>query len=182
MHQCACGTSFPDVAALSPADETTGDGADSVQVRKYIICHIPFKTSESDKHLRAISLWAIPNQKNFLVLSTWATLILTTNRGGICTQISGSSMTGEDEEEEEAGENSASDDDDEDEDVDEMEDEEDAEETTSCNTPTTVRRASPPIDEVTSKQRRPFYSEWLKGGQNSKSSSDDKERDRESVV
>ena len=31
MHQCACGTSFPDVAALSPADETTGDGADSVQ-------------------------------------------------------------------------------------------------------------------------------------------------------
>ena len=31
VHQCACGTSFPDVAALSPADETTGDGADSVQ-------------------------------------------------------------------------------------------------------------------------------------------------------
>ena len=88
-------------------------------------------------------------------------------------------MTGEDEEEE----NSASDDEDEDDDVVvEMEDEEDAEET-SCNTPTTVRRASPlPVDEVTSKQRRPFYSEWLKGGQNSKSSSDDKERDRESVV
>ena len=93
-------------------------------------------------------------------------------------------MTGEDEEEEEAEENSASDDDDEDEDVDDMEDEEDAEET-SCNTPTTVRRASPvspSVDEVTSKLRRPFYSEWLKGGQNSKSSSDDKERDRESVV
>ena len=90
-------------------------------------------------------------------------------------------MTGEDEEEE----NSASDDEDEDDDVAvEMEDEEDAEET-SCNTPTTVRRASPvspSVDEVTSKQRRPFYSEWLKGGQNSKSSSDDKERDRESVV
>ena len=91
-------------------------------------------------------------------------------------------MTGEDGEEEEAEENSGSDDDDDDDDVDEMEDEEDAEET-SCNTPTTVRRASPlPVDEVTSKQRRPFYSEWLKGGQNSKSSSDDKERDRESVV
>ena len=95
-------------------------------------------------------------------------------------------MTGEDEEEEDAEENSASDDDDDEDDdeVVEMEDEEDAEET-SCNTPTTVRRASPvppSVDEVTSKLRRPFYSEWLKGGQNSKSSSDDKERDRESVV
>ena len=41
VHQCACGTSFPDVAALSPADETTGDGADSVQV--YNPLHYPFQ-------------------------------------------------------------------------------------------------------------------------------------------
>ena len=86
-------------------------------------------------------------------------------------QISGSSINGEEEE----VENSESD---EDEDEGEMEDDDDDAET-SCNTPTTVRRAS--LVDV-SRSQKPFYSEWFKGGQNSKSSSDDKEKDKESIV
>ena len=91
--------------------------------------------------------------------------------GGI--QISGSSINGEEEEEE----NSASDEDEEDDDDGEMED--DAE--ISCNTPTTVRRVSP-VDMKSGSSKKPFYSDWFKGRQNSKSSSDDKEKDKESIV
>ena len=92
--------------------------------------------------------------------------------GGI--QISGSSINGEEEEEE----NSASDEDEEDDDDGEMED--DAE--ISCNTPTTVRRASSSVDMQSGSSKKPFYSDWFKGRQNSKSSSDDKEKDKESIV
>ena len=95
--------------------------------------------------------------------------------GGI--QISGSSINGEEDEDEE--DNSASEEDEE-EDHDDGEIEDDDAEI-SCNTPTTVRRVSP-VDMKSGSSKKPFYSDWFKGRQNSKSSSDDKEKDKESIV
>ena len=84
------------------------------------------------------------------------------NTGLSVIQISVSSTN------DEAGGNSASDNDDDRYNEGEADDVE-----TSCNTPTTVRRASVDISGL----REPLYTNWFNFGNNSKSSSDDKEKD-----